>query len=484
MADDNEDNEDPRSSPYQRLKAKAKKKLDHIADDVSREFKEELHDNKKHIKNAEDVASDLVDPETLDRLKEIILEKPEIEQGCDYKLWFHIIKKTITYIIMKLVDIGTDFGASYQHFKRGDLKYGFLTLFFVYLPGFVLSVGFTYWGLTTERKGDPPKRKEITCKRIVKYIGLLFLFPFLYPLLQVVLGFLLVALLVRRRDHEPLKFMGHDLKQFKSLEGFLESGPQFALQSYILMIGQKKDTNIDFNNITEDDAERLAILSFSVLCSFLSLVKTAYQVNVPDPDSRRQDKQHKENAPCFKVTLFFFKFTCVLFRILSLAFFFVYLRQWTMVLVVTAFFSNVIILFCVGASTTIIIILGAISIFVPNGYLLYNFAGTIHVDLIRSESKILFLTSTFVVNFIWMAGIIAVMVLAETSRLPDEHVISDQSTQYKFVMGMNIGLLVMGVLSFIMALVHWFASIAPLFEDPEDAMSLQLQSEQVLILSS
>jgi len=250
------------------------------------------------------------------------------------------------------------------------------------------------------------------------------------------------------------------------------------------MIGQKKDTNIDFNNITEDDAERLAILSFSVLCSFLSLVKTAYQVNVPDPDSRRQDKQHKENAPCFKVTLFFFKFTCVLFRILSLAFFFVYLRQWTMVLVVTAFFSNVIILFCVGASTTIIIILGAISIFVPNGYLLYNFAGTIHVDLIRSESKILFLTSTFVVNFIWMAGIIAVMVLAETSRLPDEHVISDQSTQYKFVMGMNIGLLVMGVLSFIMALVHWFASIAPLFEDPEDAMSLQLQSEQVLILSS
>ena len=36
--------------------------------------------------------------------------------------------------------------------------------------------------------------------------------------------------------------------------GFLESGPQFALQSYILMIGQKKDTNIDFNEITEDDA--------------------------------------------------------------------------------------------------------------------------------------------------------------------------------------------------------------------------------------
>eukprot|EP00090_Calanus_glacialis_P016767 TRINITY_DN26239_c0_g1_i1.p1 TRINITY_DN26239_c0_g1~~TRINITY_DN26239_c0_g1_i1.p1 ORF type:complete len:478 (+),score=77.25 TRINITY_DN26239_c0_g1_i1:95-1528(+) len=467
MADDIED-ENVGTSPYQRLKVKARKKMDDLADDVSREFKEELRDNKKNIRKAEDVASDLVDPETLDRLKEIIMEKPEIEEGCDYKLWFHIIKKTITYIIMKLVDIATDFGAAYQHFKRGDLKYGFLTLFFVYLPGFVLSVGFAYWGLSAKRKGDPPQRKEITCKRLSKYIGLLFLFPFLYPIVQVLLGFLLVALLVRRRDHEPLKFMGHDLKQFKSLEGFLESGPQFALQSYILMIGQKKDTNIDFNEITEDDAERLAILSFSVLCSFLSLVKTAYQVNVPDPDPRRRDKQYKKNAPCFKVTLFFFKLTCVLFRILSLSFFFVYLRQWTMLLVVTAFFSNVVILFCVEASITIIIILGAISIFVPNGYLLYNFAGTIHVDLTRSQSKILFLTSTFVVNFIWFAGIVGVIVLAEVYKLPDEHAITDQSTQYKFVMAMDIFLLIIGVLSSILALVHWYASIEKLFEDPEE----------------
>jgi len=466
MADDIEE-ENAGSSPYQRLKAKARKKMDDLADDVSREFKEELRDNKKNIRKAEDVASDLVDPDTLTRLKEIILEKPEIEEGCDYKLWYHIIKKTITYIIMKLVDIATDFGAAYQHFKRGDFKYGFLTLFFVYLPGFVLSVGFTYWGLSAKRKGDPPLRKEITCKRISKYIGLLFLFPFLYPILQVLLGFLLVALLVRRRDHEPLKFMGHDLKQFKSLEGFLESGPQFALQSYILMIGQKKD-DIDFNTLSEDDAERLAILSFSVICSFLSLAKTAYQVNVPDPDPRRRDKQHKKNAPCFKVTLFFFKFFCVLFRILSLSFFFVYLRQWTMLLVFTAFFSNVVILFCVEASVTIVIILGAISIFVPNGYLLYNFAGTIHVDLTRNESKIFFLTSTFVVNLIWFAGIIGVIVLAEVYRLPDEHAIEDQSTQYKFVMAMDIFLLIVGVLSSILALVHWYVSIEKLFEDPEE----------------
>jgi hypothetical protein len=465
MEDDIEE-ENPGSSPFQRLKVKARKKMDDLADDVSREFKEELRDNKKNIKKCEDVASDLVDPDTLDRLKEIILEKPEIEEGCDYKLWFHIIRKTITYIIMKLVDIATDFGAAYQHFKRGDLRYGFLTLFFVYLPGFVLSIGFTYWGLAAKR--EETERKEITCKRISKYIGLLFLFPFLYPIIQVLLGFLLVALLVRRRDHEPLKFMGHDLKQFKSLEGFLESGPQFALQSYILMIGQKKDTNIDFSNITEDDAERLAILSFSVLCSFLSLVKTAYQVNVPDCDPRRKAKQNKKNAPYFKVSLFFFKFFCVLFRILSLSFFFVYLRQWTMLLIVTAFISNVVILFCVEASITIVIILGAISIFVPNGYLLYNFAGTIHVDLTRNQSKILFLASTFLVNCIWFAGIISVMVLAEVYKLPAEHAIKDELTQYKFVMAMDIFLLVMGILSSIMALVHWYANIEKLFEGPDE----------------
>ena len=41
------------------------------------------------------------------------------------------------------------------------------------------------------------------------------------------------------------------------LTGFLESGPQFVLQSYILMIGQKRNTNIDFNDIKKEDATRL-----------------------------------------------------------------------------------------------------------------------------------------------------------------------------------------------------------------------------------
>merc|ERR1719397_990935 len=123
-------------SPFQRIKSKTRQKMDELADDISKEIKEELQDKSKTIKKAENVASDLVDPGTLHRLKEIILEKPEIEEGVDWRLWYHIIVKSFTYVILKMADIITDFAAAHQHFKREDYKYGGLTLLFVYLPGF------------------------------------------------------------------------------------------------------------------------------------------------------------------------------------------------------------------------------------------------------------------------------------------------------------------------------------------------------------
>ena len=52
----------------------------------------------------------------------------------------------------------------------------------------------------------------------------------------------------RSRTHEVVKIMGHDVKQFKSLEGFLESGPQFVLQSYIILRGDKKGIE-DFHSV-------------------------------------------------------------------------------------------------------------------------------------------------------------------------------------------------------------------------------------------
>lgn len=52
---------------------------------------------------------------------------------------------------------------------------------------------------------------------------------------------------------------------------------------------------------------------------------------------------------------------------LSLAFFLVYLRYWTLIFLITAFVYNMTVLCCVGTSISITFILGAISIFVPNG---------------------------------------------------------------------------------------------------------------------
>ena len=232
MADDEEEvNNTDSPSPFLRVKSKIRKKLDDLADDIQNEIKDDLNSPKSQIRKCENVANDLVgeitfvesvilflielnflDPDTLDELKEMIMEKPEIQEGIDWKLWYHITTKTVTYVILKVVDIFTDFAAAYQHFKRSDVKYGALTLFFVYLPGFVISLGFTYWGLTAPRaaaeEGEEPRRKSLSCKRVWRYVGVLFIFPLLYPIIQVLLGLILVILLIRRRDREPLKFMG------------------------------------------------------------------------------------------------------------------------------------------------------------------------------------------------------------------------------------------------------------------------------------
>jgi len=162
--------------------------------------------------------------------------------------------------------------------------------------------------------------------------------------------------------------------------------------------------------------------------------------------------------------------TARFFRLLSLAYFFVYLRQYTVIIIATAFISNAIVMHCIGASVTVLFFLGSISIFVPNGYLLYNFAGTFPVDFTRHGSMALFLGSTLIVNLIWLLGVASVQILGDPSvaMLPKEHIIGDVD-QNEFVMGMTIGLFFTGFLSSVMALIHWFVSIEKLFETPGPA---------------
>ena len=63
--------------------------------------------------------------------------------------------------------------------------------------------------------------------------------------------------------------------------------------------------------------------------------------------------------------------------------------------------------------------------------------------------------------------------------LPGEHVIRDQETQYKFVMGMNIGLVTAGVLASVLAIVHWYACVQKLFLEPETVAVEDSNSNEV-----
>jgi len=120
-----------------------------------------------------------------------------------------------------------------------------------------------------------------------------------------------------------------------------------------------------------------------------------------------------------------------------------------------------------GCSWTMVIVLGAISVFVPNGYLLYNFAGVIVVDMVRQSSKIYLIAHTLAVNLVFMFGIVGVAVASSTAKLPEQHLIQDPVEQAKFVLGMNISLAILGVLSFLAAVLHWTISVSKLYE-PQD----------------
>jgi len=453
----------PKRSPYNRAKDKVGHEMTKLKDKATKELAEEFREN-KHIQRAHGAATDIVPSENIDRFKD--LWEPVEEQPYTTKLCFHIVRKSFTCVILPIIDVGTDFATAYQHLKYGDYLYCFLTLFFVFLPGLVLSVSMAVKGIM-RKTGDPPQKKDITAARVGRYAMLVFGFPLFYPLVHICVGGFMVFLCIKRRDKEAIHFMGHDLKQFKSLEGFLESGPQFTLQSYILMVGEKKGGNINWDNITKDDAVRLCVLCTSVLISFLSLLKTSHNVNIPDPDTRRTDKQHPENAPCFSATLIIFNLLCILFRIIGFAFFCVYIQQWALLILIAAFLSNAIILRCVGCSFTMVIVLGAISVFVPNGYLLYNFAGVVVVDMTRQSSKIYLICHTIAVNLVFMLGIVGVAIASTTSRLPDQHLIKDPVEQAKFVLGMNISLAILGVLSFIAGLLHWKLNVSTLYEPVE-----------------
>ena len=86
-----------------------------------------------------------------------------------------VIKWFITGIVMPLLDMGSDIVTAVIHFQLTDPAWGILTLMFVWLPGFVVSVAIMVWGL----------RKEFSVRRLCNYLIFMLIFPILYPFVQI-----------------------------------------------------------------------------------------------------------------------------------------------------------------------------------------------------------------------------------------------------------------------------------------------------------
>ncbi len=107
----------------------------------------------------------------------------------------------------------------------------------------------------------------------------------------------------------------------------------------------------------------------------------------------------------------------------------------------------------------------------PNGYLLYNFAATFLVDFTYRETRNYLFWHMILINPAFMTCIVAFFIAgAEDSEswlvgnLQDNSIILSENVQ----LFMNISLLILGFLSLIMCLVHWFVSIKRLYVPPEE----------------
>lgn len=224
--------------------------------------------------------------------------------------------------------------------------------------------------------------------------------------------------------------------------------------------------------------ERLAILCITILLSFVSLAKTGYAVNVPDPDERRKARQVVSENSHFWITSIPFHFICVLFRVLSLAYFCANLSNWTFLIVFGTFAVNFAILhFAAESGIVISVLLSLVSVFVPNGYLLYNFAATFLVDMTYDQSKkflalhMMLVTAIFssIIAIIWAGQVEQWTFVSE--NIPTNSVLSQDIVKH----GMNSVLLFLAGMSVALAYVHWMKSIKPLYKENGEAIELQEQ---------
>ncbi|TRY70957.1 hypothetical protein TCAL_05281 [Tigriopus californicus] len=401
------------------------------------------HFKHKDFEDVRDILKGELDEHTQNLSRLEAERRRKLNEDFDQAGWFSkiriiflliLIKEIITGVIYPTVDMAIDITTASTHFAFNDVGWGALTLTFVFIPGFVCAIAIAVRGI----------KQEYTWKRLINYSIVIVLLPVLYPVIQVMVNTYMVYLMIIRRSREIFKIMGHDVKQFKSLEGFLESGPQFVLQIRILT------------------------LTFSIVLSFISLSKTGFNVNVPDEDPKRTSIQYKKNAKFFPLTSIVFHAVCVLFRVTCLSYFFATIRVWTILLIAVTILTNYLLFLKCGGSQTISILLGMVSVFMPNGYLLYNFAATFPVDLPFEGTRNFLLYHMLSTTGYFCACIIGIFLGGATNssylnfNIPDDSVLDNFGVQVI----LNVGLLVLAVLSLVFGYIHWRVSIVPLYQAP------------------
>ena len=130
-----------------------------------------------------------------------------------------------------------------------------------------------------------------------------------------------------------------------------------------------------------------------------------------------------------------FHLVCVLFRVSCLAYFFATFRYWTILVIAAGIGANIGILEWIGASNTVSFLLGAVSLFMPNGYLLYNFAATFPVDFTFEGTRkfLLWHMAALTVSFLaCVTGVVSAGLRDATwlaENVPEGSVLNDYDVQ-------------------------------------------------------
>ena len=110
-----------------------------------------------------------------------------------------------------------------------------------------------------------------------------------------------------------------------------------------------------------------------------------------------------------------------------------------------------------------IFIAGTVSLFMPNGYLLYNFAATFLVDMTFIQTRMFFVLNILLVNVSYFILLFITndrIVDLNLNFIPPESILSD----HKILSHFAHSLFGVGLLSMVFAILHWKLSISPLYE--------------------